>query len=251
MSFTIPNIEDAPTYDGQSVPDKTDWACLTAADLSTGVISGLAVTSTGTLGIAIASGTFAIGPNFYSYAGGSSTVSAASATDRRDIVSINSSGTITVTAGTACGTVGWNRTVSGNPPVKPAIPANNVLLAEVYVPGTAASITNSNIIDKRVTVAAVLTAFTTAAPSSGVAFTPLSSSASMVYIPVIATTTGTAKVTMGPSTGAENNVFPALNMVALSAETFTLRVPAGWKVVVTITGTTVAIGTVNIQSCFS
>ncbi len=93
-----------------------------------------------------------------------------------------------------------------------------------------------------------IAAFTTATPSSGVAFTPLATSDSIVYIPVAATTTGTVTITMGPSTGAENPVVPSSNLVALSEPTFTLLVPKNWKVVVTKTGTTVAIGTVNIQA---
>lgn len=92
-------------------------------------------------------------------------------------------------------------------------------------------------------------AFTTAAPTSGVAFTPLATSDATVYIPVIATTAGTVKITMGASTGAENPVVPVSNMVAQSEPTFTLLVPKNWKVIVTITGVTTAIGTVNIQAC--
>ncbi len=92
-------------------------------------------------------------------------------------------------------------------------------------------------------------AFTTATPSSGVALTPLATSDAMVSLPIVATTTGTAKVTIGPSTGAENTHVPVSALVALLGLNYTLRVPKGWKVVITITGVTVAIGTVNIQAC--
>lgn len=91
-------------------------------------------------------------------------------------------------------------------------------------------------------------AFTTATPASGVAFTPLAASDSVAYIPIAATTTGTVAITMGPSTGAEHAIIPTSALVALSEPTFTLLVPKAWKVVVTIVGTTVVIGTVNIQA---
>ncbi len=151
MGFTIPNIESSPSYDGQSVPDATDWAAVAATDAGNGVITGLAVTSTGTLGLGISAGQYTIGPNVYTYAGGTGVVSTASATDRKDIVTINAAGSITVTAGAASGTLGWTRASTANAPVKPAIPSGGVLLAEIYVPGTAASISSGNIIDKRVT----------------------------------------------------------------------------------------------------
>lgn len=113
----------------------------------------------------------------------------------------------------------------------------------------AGGLTVSTGVIQGVTNTAPVVAFTTASPSSGAAFTPLSTSDATVYIPVAATTTGTVKVTMGPSTGAENTIVPVSNLVALSEPTFTVRVPLGWKVVITITGTTVVIGTVTIQSC--
>jgi hypothetical protein len=91
-------------------------------------------------------------------------------------------------------------------------------------------------------------AFSTASPSSGSAFTPTSVGDSVVYIPIAATTTGTVTITMGPSTGAEHTIVPSSNVAAASEPTFTLRVPAAWKVVVTITGTTVSIGTATIQT---
>lgn len=92
-------------------------------------------------------------------------------------------------------------------------------------------------------------AVTTPVVSSGAAFIPSATLDTMVYIPIAATTTGTVKITYGPSTGAENTPVPTSNLVALSEPAFTLRVPAGWKVVVTIVGTTVAIGTVTVTTC--
>jgi hypothetical protein len=87
----------------------------------------------------------------------------------------------------------------------------------------------------------------TLTPSSGASFVPNLYVPTNVYVPVAATTSGTVKITMGPSSGTENTPVPVSNLVALSEPTFTLaRVPAGWKVIVTITGTTVAIGTVTV-----
>ena len=71
----------------------------------------------------------------------------------------------------------------------------------------------------------------------------------MVYIPINATTVGTYKVTMGPTTGTENTPVPVSNLAASTELTVTLRVPAGWTFIVTITGVTVAIGTVTAVTC--
>jgi hypothetical protein len=152
VTFTIPNIESSPTFDGQSVPDATDWSAVTLAENGTYVVSGMGVTPSSGMTVAIAAGTFSIAGGQYTYAGGTTTVGAASATDRRDIISINSSGTITVTAGTPCGTAGWTRSSSGLPPVKPAIPASNVILAEIYVSSTTTTVASGNIIDKTLVV---------------------------------------------------------------------------------------------------
>lgn len=92
-------------------------------------------------------------------------------------------------------------------------------------------------------------AVTTPAVSSGAAFTPSTTKDTQVYIPIAATTTGTVTITMGPSTGTENTPVPVSNLVAASEPVFTLRVPKGWKVIVTKTGTTVAIGTVTVVTC--
>lgn len=60
---------------------------------------------------------------------------------RFDLITVNSSGTKAVTAGTA----------SSNP-VFPAIPANSIVLAAIYVPAADTDIDANQIIDKRVTV---------------------------------------------------------------------------------------------------
>lgn len=86
----------------------------------------------------------------------------------------------------------------------------------------------------------------TASPSTGVAFTPSIFNDSEVYLPIAFTTAGTVAVTMGPSTGAENVVYASSNEVAGSNPVLHLSVPKGWLVIVTITGTTVTIGTASI-----
>jgi hypothetical protein len=85
-------------------------------------------------------------------------------------------------------------------------------------------------------------AFTTATPTSGVAFTPLSTGDSEIFFYV--TTPGTLTLTMGPSTGAEHTLVNAQAVTAGNA--FTKRIPMNWKVVVTLT--TAVISTVQIQS---
>ena len=91
------------------------------------------------------------------------------------------------------------------------------------------------------------TTITTPTVTSGNAFTPSATRNTAVYIPIIATTAGTYKVTYGPSTGAENQINSG-NLVALQEVVVTVICPATWKVVVTITGTTVAIDTVSVQT---
>ncbi len=87
------------------------------------------------------------------------TVSAADPTNpRKDIVVCNSAGTLSIVAGTAeaalpSGKVG----VYTLNPEPPSIPANSIILAEIWVPAGAAEITGSEIYDKRVSIADFLT----------------------------------------------------------------------------------------------
>lgn len=86
-----------------------------------------------------------------------------------------------------------------------------------------------------------LAAPTTTTPSSGVGFTPSTTTDSTVLIPINATTVGTVAITVGGVT-----YVPTSNLVALSEPTFTVPVRRNQSVVVTITGTTVAIGLCTI-----
>lgn len=158
MALVIPDIQSITNgstgLDFQSVADSTDWAAReAAADGSAYVISGMTVTQhTGSdMEVSIASGSYAINGVVYTYAGGTATIAAADSTDRRDLVSINAAGTVTVTKGTDCGTAGWTRSSASTalPPVKPAIPSANCLLGEVGVTSTTTAITTAvNIVDK-------------------------------------------------------------------------------------------------------
>lgn len=85
------------------------------------------------------------------------------------------------------------------------------------------------------------TAFTAPAITSGAAFTPNATFDAVVQVNLAATTLGTLAVTYGPTTGAENTWLPSANAVAGSDLITTLYVPAGWKVVATATGVTVAL----------
>lgn len=172
--LTIPNIESSPTFDAQAVPDATDWNAVVLAENATAVLSGCAVTPHGgDMNVSVASGTVEVAGVLVTVNSVASlAVGAASATDRKDIVVVNNSGTVSVVAGTACGTAGWVRTSVGLPPVKPAIPANSVLLAEVYVASTTTVIASGNLIDKTPTRSSPVTS-RTADPSAPTAGTSL------------------------------------------------------------------------------
>jgi hypothetical protein len=90
-------------------------------------------------------------------------------------------------------------------------------------------------------------AFSAAGPASGAAFTPNANFDSLVNVNVSAVTAGTVKVTYGPTTGAENTWCPTTALLAGMGENILIPVPAGWLVVVTITGVTVTF-TVGIDS---
>ncbi|GAI13020.1 unnamed protein product, partial [marine sediment metagenome] len=87
------------------------------------------------------------------------TVTAADPTNpRKDIVVCNSAGTLSIVAGTPeaalpSGNVG----VYTLNPEPDNIPANSIILAEIWVPAVATEITGSEIYDKRVSIADFLT----------------------------------------------------------------------------------------------
>lgn len=152
MAFTIPNYATA-SFAGQAVTDSTDVQAQILALDGTYVVSGCAVTWSSGRTLAVAAGTVAVNGTVHAVSATTVTVTAGSSTgDRRDIVTVSSSGVVSVTKGSPCTTTGWLPTSPGAP-VKPAIPATHVILAEVYVTGSASTLSSSCLVDKRVNVA--------------------------------------------------------------------------------------------------
>ncbi len=145
----LPNEADA-FHANQAEPDSVDFEILLLGYQRTGVLSGCAVTESSPAAqtVDVALGTVAL-------AGAQITVSvqadvAVSAADgsnpRIDLISVNSSGTVVVTAGTPAAQ-----------PVAPAIPATSVPLAFLYLPANDNTHADNQINDKRVVVVVGLT----------------------------------------------------------------------------------------------
>ena len=107
-----------------------------------GVLNGLQVTenSTPDMSVLVAAGSCIVnGTEITKTTSTNVSISAADDTNPRwDIITINDVGTIAATAGTPAAD-----------PVPPALPANNILLALVYVAAGVTQITNANIYDRR------------------------------------------------------------------------------------------------------
>ena len=143
MAFTIPNQSDAGTS-SQAEVDAVDFGILVAAYNGTGVVAGGAVTAQGTpdMTVAVAAGTVLINGLHYTISAGNGTITTADSSNPRfDLITINTSGAIVVTAGTAASN-----------PVFPAIPADDAVLAAVHVPAGDTAIATAQITDKRVIV---------------------------------------------------------------------------------------------------
>ena len=141
--FTIPNVGEA-FHASQAQVDTVDLAIIVAGVKGTGVVSGCAVTAQGSpdMTVAVAAGTVRVGQTVVDVTAGNVTITTANGTNPRfDLVVVNDSGTKSVTAGTAAAS-----------PVFPAIPANSVVLAAVYVPASDTTIASNQIVDKRVLV---------------------------------------------------------------------------------------------------
>lgn len=139
--FTIPN-EAAAAFADQAEVDAVDVDILVAGYAGTGVISGCAVTAQAVpdMSVAVASGEVSIAGTQVAVAAGSVVVGAADATNGRfDLVVVDNAGTKSVVAGAA-----------GTNPAFPAIPANSVVLAAIYIPATDTAINSNQITDKRV-----------------------------------------------------------------------------------------------------
>lgn len=145
MTATIPNVQTA-SYAYQSEVDTQDIAAWMAGIAGTGVTSGCAVTAQGTpnMTVAVALGTVLVAGAIGSVTAGNQTIAAADSVNPRfDLIVVNSSGVVSVAQGTPAAH-----------PSFPTIPANSVVLAAIYVPANATTITTSQIIDKRVVVSA-------------------------------------------------------------------------------------------------
>ena len=162
MTFTIPNTAVAAFAD-QAEPDSVDLDILVAGYGATGVVTGCAVTAQGTpdMTVAVAAGTIRYAGSEAAVTSGNVTITAAHATlPRKDIVIVSNAGVKSVTAGTAA-----------TQPLKPAIPANSLVLAEVYVPAADTAINTNQITDKRVVLPSSSASGKTLWLSGGAAFT--------------------------------------------------------------------------------
>jgi len=122
-----------------------------------GVISGLAVTEKGAgadmsvdvaLGVYVANGTKVTKSSTTNVV-----IQAADALPRKDIIVGDSSGNITAVKGTAVAAAPVGSTGPQTyTPAPPDIPSNKILLAEVWVAASAATVVNANITDRRITI---------------------------------------------------------------------------------------------------
>ena len=124
-------------------------------------------------------------------------------------------------------------------------PANpGTITGNLTVSGTAAitgaTTTTGVLTENGGTSTAGSAAVTSPAVSSGVAFTPNATLDAMVYMQLAAAAAGSYSLTMGPTTGAENTIGNAVAVAIGAPPLLTLRVPAGWKAVLTVTTITIA-----------
>ena len=147
MAFTIPNVGTA-AFTAQAMANATDFDIIVGGTARSGVSSGCAVSPTGAANgaVAVASGTAVVDAILVAVTAGNVTIAAnSSGNPRRDLITVNNTGTKGVVVGTA-----------GAVPLMPAIPAGRTVLADVYVPnghGGASTIAANQITDKRLTIA--------------------------------------------------------------------------------------------------
>lgn len=144
--FTIPNVADAFNA-AQAQVDKVDLDIVVAGVAGTGVLSGCAVTAQGSpnMTLAVASGTIKVGATVVAVSADNVTITTANATNPRfDLVVVDNAGAKSVTEGTAAAA-----------PSFPAIPANSLVLAAVYVPANDTAIQSNQIVDKRMMLGAL------------------------------------------------------------------------------------------------
>lgn len=82
--------------------------------------------------------------------------------------------------------------------------------------------------------------------TSGSAFVPSNYLDCELSFNVVASVAGSYEVTFGPSTGAEYTITSGTALLAGSDDFFSKRIPAGWKVIVTLTSVT--LGNILVQT---
>jgi hypothetical protein len=148
MSFKIPNEADAGFAD-QAEPDSVDFDILAAIHDKDGVFDGCDVTEDSPTGlfVAVASGTVMVDGEKASVSQVDVAITTGDGSnDRFDLVVVSNAGAVSVVDGTAAAN-----------PVFPAIPAQRVVLAAVFVPQSDTDIVNNQIIDKRMLIREIQT----------------------------------------------------------------------------------------------
>lgn len=205
MAYEIPNFQIAPVSQ-QSRPDKRDFDVLLAPHQSESfVISGLGVTPSSALTVAVASGRYSINGVEYSYGGGTATaVANATGNPRIDLVVINTSGVVSVVQGTPVAVT------SEDGPQWPAIPANSLVLARLDVTAGLPAITTDEIVDKRVSAIPRYPGYKVYRIFEG-----MSASVSSVW-QGFWNDTGAALLLVGPKSGSGASVFHNLSGASAS-----------------------------------
>lgn len=244
--FRIPNQADA-TYPLQAGLFSADVDTLASGLAGDGVLAGLGVAaqSTPDMTVAVSAGQARIGGYFPFEAGENVTIATADSTHPRiDLVVMDHNGVLSRVGGTAAAS-----------PVCPAVPANSIPLALVYVPAGVTAITNAMLVDKRPVVADYFDRFDdfeggALATSGNISTTPWGTSASgtaanafqagenlhpgIFRLVTGATSGNNSRLHLGASATAVAPVLPA----NLARTRFLLRIPtvttlaikAGWGV---------------------
>ena len=166
--MNFPSYTSPTNYPAQSVLDSTDYSAIAAGSQNNGVLSGCTVSPpTSGMVVSVTAGFVAYNGIRYAVPSTTFTITAASSGDRRDAIYVNLSDlnlsnagapAFTYAAGTESTVSGWAFTTTTAPPIKPTLPTNGILVAEIYVRGSASTtpttnITSSEILDKRIILA--------------------------------------------------------------------------------------------------
>lgn len=148
--FTIPS-EAVAAYGDQSEVDSVDLDIITSGTQQRGIKSGGAVTQHGpvNLSVDVASGVGVYDGTEFTWNSASGLVISAadSSNPRFDLVVVSTAGTVSISAGTASSDAKF-----------PAIPANSIVLASIFIPATAGSVATGQIVDKRITISGLFSA---------------------------------------------------------------------------------------------